>query len=70
MKGAEQLAGALFTVIWAVILWTRRDLKGISKRHAAYVEKQERWKLRLVRRLIKSEPDAKKKDEFTDLLED
>lgn len=69
MNGTEQLAAALFTVIWAVILWTRRDLKGISKRHGAYVEKQERWKSRLVRRLIKTSDDAKKKDEFADLLE-
>jgi hypothetical protein len=64
--GAEQLAGALFVVVWAVILWTRRDLKGLSIKQG----KEQTKRRHLIARLIEATEDPDKRKLFTDLLQE
>jgi hypothetical protein len=71
--GAEQLAGLLFVVVWAVLLWTRRDLKGLSIK----LGKEQTKRRHLIATLIEAteDPGSAETDEhrrkrklFTDLL--
>lgn len=63
--GSEQIEGALFVVVWAIILWTRRDLKGISKK----LGREQTKRRNLVTTIIESTEtadEAGKRKIFTD----
>lgn len=79
MTGAERWGGALFAVVWAVILWTRKDVKGVGirsqrrddeqdLRFERHEDEQDRRYNDLVAALIDAEEDETKRKLFTDLL--
>ena len=62
MNGEEQLGAALFAVLWAVILWTRHDLKGLSKKQGRAESKRRA----LVATIVEATDDPQKRKMFTD----
>lgn len=64
MSGADELAAALFTVLWAVLLWTRHDLKGLSKKQGRAESKRRA----LVATIVDAMDETEKKKIFTDYL--
>lgn len=68
MTGAEQWGGALFAVVWAVILWTRKDVKGVGIRASRREDEQDQRYDELVAALIDAEEDADKRKLYTNLL--
>jgi hypothetical protein len=65
------IAGALFSLAGAVILWTRRDLKGMSKRAVAEHNMRDSQREAMIAALIESTDEcdpAKRRTLFTRLL--
>lgn len=64
MNGADQLGAALFAVLWGVILWTRHDLKGLSKK----LGRAESKRRALVATIVEATDDPEKRKMFTSYL--
>ena len=62
MTGAEQLGGALLAVTWSILLWTRRDIKGVSKK----LGREETKRRHLVTALLETTEEGAKRKVFTD----
>lgn len=64
MTQEEQFGAALFTVLWAAIMWMRHDLKGMSRK----IGREQSKRRALVATIVEATDEAEKRKMFTDYL--